>query len=139
MKQVFIYMVMGAAMLFFTACGGGSGDTNRTGSETVVENTEMNTVGYALAGKKLYFAGGWLLFDPEMTMMTSFEGGELETRKILRVENNKIYLYSDDEEGIYLYVAEITEGYVDFIKGDDVYGIEDEEVTRAYFSENDLE
>jgi len=97
-------------------------------------------VGAVLAGERLYFTNGWIEFDPTMSIMTSFENGEIFTREISRVEDNKIYFYSEEEEGIYLYVYAMTDTYVDFIKGKDGLELEDDyPPLRTYFNESDVQ
>jgi hypothetical protein len=121
------------SMLMFVACGGGSDNSTPTGGD----QNNGNTPNSALAGKTLYFSEDGeitgMSFDEAMSVIVFSDGYVIEIEKIVE---NKIYLYDEDEDGIYLLMAESTEKYVLFKKGDDREGV-NETGFKAYFNKED--
>lgn len=131
------FFMLTLGMFMFVACGGGS-DTNS--GDSGESNPDLGSDPKStLAGKTLYFSEGGgissITFDEAMSRITLNDGTVLEIEKIVE---NKIYIYDEDEDGIYLLMAESTEKYIHFKKGDDKEG-SDEVGFKAYFNQEDVD
>jgi len=136
MVKIVKLLMLTLGMFMFVACGGGS-STDNSGS-VGGNNPGGSDPKSVLAGKTLYYSEDGeiisMTFDESMSIITFSDGYLLEIEKIV---GNKIYVYMEDEDGTYLLVAEATDKYVVFKKGDDRDGAE-EVGFKAFFNTEEI-